>query len=58
MIESQLMRDLNDPWNVMCDPTGLKYTCMPDYRCNFVSDTVLNGVPAHVVSRLLGHSNV
>ena len=52
------MRNLNDPWDVICERAGLEDTHIHDCRHSYASRALALGKGLPMIGRLLGHSEV
>ena len=52
------MRNLNDPWDVICERAKLKDLRLHDCRHSYASRALALGESLPMIGRLLGHSEV
>ena len=57
-IEGRAMRNLNDPWEVICGRAGLEDMRIHDCRHSFASRALALGESLPMIGRLLGHTQV
>ena len=57
-IEGRPMRNLNDPWEVVCGRAGLKDLRLHDCRHSYASRALALGQSLPMIGRLLGHTQV
>ena len=57
-IEGRAMRNLNDPWEVICGRAGLEDMRIHDCRHSFASRALALGESLPIIGRLLGHTQV
>ena len=57
-IKGKAMRNLNDPWDVICDRAGLKDMRIHDCRHSYASRALTLGESLPMIGRLLGHTQV
>ena len=57
-IKGKAMRNLNDPWDVLCDRAGLKDMRIHDCRHSYASRALALGESLPMIGRLLGHTQV
>ena len=57
-IKGKAMRNLNDPWDVICDRAGLKDMRIHDCRHSYASRALALGESLPMIGRLLGHTQV
>ena len=57
-IKGKAMRNLNDPWEIVCDRAGLKDMRIHDCRHSYASRTLALGESLPMIDRLLGHTQV
>ena len=52
------MRNLNDPWEIVCERVGLKDMRLHDCRHSYASKALALGESLRMVGKLLGHSYI
>ena len=52
------MRNLNDPWEIICERAGLKDMRLYDCRHSYASRALALGESLSMIGRLLGHTQV
>ena len=52
------MRNLNDPWEIICERAGLKDMRLHDCRHSYASRALALGESLSMIGRLLGHTQV
>ncbi len=52
------MRNLNDPWDIICERAGLKDMRIHDCRHSYASRALALGESLPMIGRLLGHTQV
>ena len=52
------MRNLNDPWNLICERAGLEDARIHDCRHSYASRALALGESLPMIGRLLGHTQV
>ena len=57
-INGRPMRNLNDPWEIVCERAGLADLRIHDVRHAFASRALALGESLPMIGRLLGHSEV
>ena len=57
-IKGKAMRNLNDPWDVICDRAGLKDMRIHDCRHSYASRALALGESLPMIGGLLGHTQV
>ena len=57
-IKGKAMRNLNDPWEIVCDRAGLKDMRIHDARHSYASRALALGESLPMIGRLLGHTQV
>ena len=57
-IKGKAMRNLNDPWEIVCDRAGLKDMRLHDCRHSYASRALALGESLPMIGRLLGHTQV
>ena len=57
-IKGRRMRNLNDPWEIICDRAGLKDMRLHDCRHSYASRALAMGESLPMIGRLLGHTQV
>ena len=57
-IKGKAMRNLNDPWEIVCDRAGLKDMRIHDCRHSYASRALALGESLPMIGRLLGHTQV
>ena len=57
-IKGKAMRNLNDPWDVICDRAGLKDMRIHDCRHSYASRALALGESLPMIGKLLGHTQV
>jgi integrase len=57
-IKGKAMRNLNDPWEVICKRAGLKDMRLHDCRHSYASRALALGESLPMIGRLLGHTQV
>ena len=57
-ITGKAMRNLNDPWEVICERAGLKDMRLHDCRHSYASRALALGESLPMIGRLLGHTQV
>ena len=57
-IAGRAMRNLNDPWEVICERAGLKNLRIHDCRHSYASRALALGESLPMIGRLLGHTQV
>ena len=57
-IRGKAMRNLNDPWDIVCERAGLKDMRLHDCRHSYASRALALGESLPMIGRLLGHTQV
>ena len=57
-IKGKPMRNLNDPWEIICERAGLKDMRLHDCRHSYASRALALGESLSMIGRLLGHTQV
>ena len=57
-VEGKPMRNLNDPWNLICVRAGLEDVRLHDCRHSYASRALALGESLPMIGRLLGHTQV
>ena len=57
-IKGKAMRNLNDPWEIVCDRAGLADMRIHDARHSYASRALALGESLPMIGRLLGHTQV
>ena len=57
-VEGKHMRNLNDPWEIVCKRAGLKNLRIHDCRHSYASRALALGESLPMIGRLLGHTQV
>ena len=57
-IRGRAMRNLNDPWDIVCERAGLKDMRLHDCRHSYASRALALGDSLPMIGRLLGHTQV
>jgi integrase len=57
-IKGKAMRNLNDPWEIVCEPAGLEDLRIHDARHSYASRALALGESLPMIGRLLGHTQV
>ena len=57
-IKGKPMRNLNDPWEVICERAGLEDMRLHDCRHSYASRALALGESLPMIGRLLGHTQV
>ena len=57
-IKGKPMRNLNDPWEIVCDRAGLEDMRIHDARHSYASRALALGESLPMIGRLLGHTQV
>ena len=57
-IEGRAMRNLNDPWDLICERAGLEDVRLHDCRHSYASRALALGESLPMIGRLLGHTQV
>ena len=52
------MRNLNDPWDLICERAGLEDLRIHDYRHSYASRALALGESLPMIGRMLGHTQV
>ena len=52
------MRNLNDPWDIICERAGLEDMRLHDCRHSYASRALALGESLPMIGRLLGHTQV
>ena len=52
------MRNLNDPWDIVCERAGLEDMRIHDARHSFASRALALGESLPMIGKLLGHTQV
>ena len=57
-IKGKAMRNLNDPWEIVCERAGLEDVRIHDARHSYASRALALGESLPMIGRLLGHSDI
>ena len=57
-IQGKAMRNLNDPWDIVCERAGLEDMRLHDCRHSYASRALALGESLPMIGRLLGHTQV
>ena len=57
-IRGKAMRNLNDPWDIVCERAGLEDMRLHDCRHSYASRALALGESLPMIGRLLGHTQV
>ena len=57
-VEGKAMRNLNDPWDLICERAGLEDARLHDCRHSYASRALALGESLPMIGRLLGHTQV
>ena len=57
-IKGKAMRNLNDPWDIVCERAGLEDMRLHDCRHSYASRALALGESLPMIGRLLGHTQV
>ena len=57
-IKGKPMRNLNDPWEIICERAGLEDMRLHDCRHSYASRALALGESLPMIGRLLGHTQV
>ena len=57
-IGGKAMRNLNDPWDIVCERAGLEDMRLHDCRHSYASRALALGESLPMIGRLLGHTQV
>ena len=57
-IKGKPMRNLNDPWEIVCERAGLEDMRLHDCRHSYASRALALGESLPMIGRLLGHTQV
>ena len=57
-IKGKAMRNLNDPWDIICERAGLEDMRIHDARHSFASRALALGESLPMIGKLLGHTQV
>ena len=57
-VKGRPMRNLNDPWDIVCESAGLTDMRIHDCRHSYASRALALGESLPMIGRLLGHSQV
>ena len=57
-IKGKAMRNLNDPWEIVCERAGLEDLRIHDARHSYASRALALGESLPMIGRLLGHTQV
>ena len=57
-IKGKSMRNLNDPWDIICERAGLEDMRLHDCRHSYVSRALALAESLPMIGRLLGHTQV
>lgn len=57
-IKGKAMRNLNDPWDIVCERAGLEDLRIHDARHSYASRALALGESLPMIGRLLGHTQV
>ena len=57
-IRGKAMRNLNDPWDIVCERAGLEDMRIHDARHSFASRALALGESLPMIGKLLGHTQV
>ena len=57
-VKSKEMRNLNEPWDIICEQAGLEDMRIHDCRHSYASRALALGESLPMIGRLLGHTQV
>ena len=57
-LRGKAMRNLNDPWDIVCERAGLEDMRLHDCRHSYASRALALGESLPMIGRLLGHTQV